>query len=222
MFSGNYNYYLNDQPSGVTEEFKFEIADDGSRVTTAERAAAAYGTKILLSATDRDGYFSSIDIKFINQNKKSPLEVLASYKFSGRNLLFDRSVNGKAELQRTIQLPKYSLVFPLMRCFQGQVILRAAESNQTVPVLIPFIEDSNDADQLLTPTFDQRTAELIRKENIFVGDAPQQPYETNVYRYLGKHYDETAEFWIEPDGLLVQYRFPQNDETNWLVRLSAR
>jgi hypothetical protein len=201
MKSGVYHYYLNDEPSSVMETFRVEQGA-GETMTTATRDAGAFGVLIHVETRETDGELRRAEIIFQGQT-----EVRAIYEKSGGNLYFNRCVNGETVDIQEILMPADALLFPLMRCFQGRVILRAAQEGGA-GVMIPSIENPADTEKLLTPTFEQRTARLLRTDG-----------NQSVFNYLTKRYDERSEFWLDGDGLLVKYEFQQAPDKRWSCRL---
>ena len=218
MNHGTYEYFLNGKPTGVSENFNITHLSDGAKKTTAVRDASPFGTKIFVETIERADKFERFEIRFQNQ-----FDVQAVYEFFDRKFRYTRTLDGEKTDDETLEMPENSIVFPLMRCFQGQAILRVAEaSKKFLTVLVPSIENPNDAENLLKPTFDERTAKNLGKENIAFYQANSIASEANVYQYFSKHYDENSRFWIDDDGLLIAYRFVQSPAKIWEVFLTEK
>ncbi|NJM53752.1 MAG: hypothetical protein HC846_10425 [Blastocatellia bacterium] len=108
-----------------------------------------------------------------------------------------------------------------MRCFQGQTILQVAKNQDFTTVIVPNIQTSAITENLLQPTFDERTAKFLQKENIAFDDPESVTFETNVYQYLSKHYDDNSQFWVDENGFLIAYEFVQAKDKIWTVRLES-
>ena len=214
MQNGTYIYLLNNEPTGIIETFSIENLPDGTKLTTATRDASVYGTTIIVKTVEKDNKLNEFEINF----KKESI-IVAIYKFSDKTFHFERTINGKIVDNEIIELPKNCVIFPLMRCFQGNTILQVAANQALTTVLVPNIINPNDTENLLKPTFDERTAEQIGQESIAFYQANSITFETNVYRYFTKHYDENSRFWIDKDRLLVAYTFHQADDKLWTVCL---
>lgn len=215
---GTYKYFLNNEPTGIVETFKINKLSKGTIRIVSERDASQYGTKILVEygqLRNEPAYFFSI--RMLNRNNPQVADVFAYYDFKDDKLFFSRQINDKQTGKETIKLPENCIVFPLMRCFQGETILRVAENKSFSNVLVPSIENPEDSENLLRPTFDERTAELIEKETIQIN---KKSIETSVYKYLSKHYSEDSKFWIDENGLLVKYIFHQSEDKVWKTILS--
>jgi hypothetical protein len=216
MQNGTYIYLLNNKPTGITEKFYIEILPDGKQLTVSTRDASVYGTIFTVKAIEKNNKFQAFEINF-----KKESEINAIYKFADKTFHFERTINGEMVDNETFELPKNCVIFPLMRCFQGKTILQVAKNQAITTVLVPNIINPNDTKNLLKPTFDQRTAENIGQEAIAFYQAHSVTFETNIYRYFTKHYDENSRFWIDKNGLLVAYQFQQTHDKLWNIHLQT-
>ena len=221
MNYGIYNYFLNGKPTGISENFNVEILPDGSIVTISDRNTSIYGTKIYLNSEQTGKKFKRFDIQITNENNAATADVHAFYEFSGDEFRFIRRVNNRTIDDEIFKLPADCVVFPLMRVFQGKTILQVAENAKLTTVLVPSIENPNDAENLLKPTFDKRRAEFVGREFIGFNQEISVTFEADEYKYFSKHYDENSRFWIADDGLLVAYRFAQSADKIWEVFLTT-
>lgn len=217
MNYGTYLYFLNGEPTGITEKFNVETLPDGSTVAISERNTSIYGTMLYANAEQLGETFKHFEIQITNENNAEVADVHAIYKFSENTLYFTRTRNGKTVNDEIIKLPENCVIFPLMRVFQGQTILQVARNQAVTTVLVPDIQNPNDAENLLCPTFDERTAQNLGKEAIAFYEPESISIEANLYQYLSEHYDEQSKFWIDDNGLLVAYRFAQSADKIWEV-----
>jgi hypothetical protein len=72
---------------------------------------------------------------------------------------------------------------------------------EQVPVLVPWIHDPRNAEFLLTPQLDLRSARKLSSEN-----------DLDCYEYVGGNYDDAARFWLNAQGQMVKYTFGE-----WLI-----
>ena len=213
MQNGTYVYLLNNKPTGIIETFTIEILPDGTKLTTATRDASVYGTTFTVTTTEKDNKLNEFAIIF----KKESL-IVAIYKFSNKSLQFQRHINGEIIDNKTLELPKNCVIFPLMRCFQGKTILQVAENQALTTVLVPNIINPNDTSNLLKPTFDERTAQNIGTQGIWTHSKNAGlAFDCNIYRYISKHYDDKSKFWLNNEGLLIKYTFHQTNDKLWTV-----
>jgi hypothetical protein len=204
MQSGIYNYFLNGGPTGVTETFEIKLLSDGTKFTSSIRDAKPYNITIAVETIENQDKFTTCKINF----EKDKTKVEAAYNFADTNFHVLRNWNEKIIQDETFDLPENAVFFPLMRCFQGQTILQAAENVDVTTAIVPNIQNPNDLYLLLQPHFDERTAKLIStKDNL------------RIFNYLSRHYDENSEFHIDENGLLVYYKFVQSDSQTWEIRL---
>ncbi len=205
MNSGIYTYFLNGEKTGVSETFDIKILPDGSSVTTSVRDATPYSTTITVKTISEKNKFHICKIAY----QKDANKIDANYEFSESSFQVLRKFNDEIVQNEQLKFPENALFFPLMRCFQGKTILQVAENETATTVIVPDIQPTTDFQDLLKPTFDERSANLInKKDNRF------------IYNYLSKHYDENSEFHLDENGLLVYYKFIQNESQTWEITLT--
>lgn len=215
MNCGTYEYFLNNEPTGVVETFKIEFLPDGRRLTTSVRDAQPFQTKISVETTETNNEFQNCRIVY----RKADAEISADYEFSDGRFNIRRESNGRILQDEFFDLPENFVFFPLMRVFQGRTILKIAAIQDWTAVLVPDIQPATVFENLLQPTFDSRKAEKWA-----MGTVKYQGTLTDalVFSYLSKHYDDDSEFWIiRKNGLLFSYEFRQSDEQFWEVRLKT-
>ena len=105
-----------------------------------------------------------------------------------------------------------AVLFPLLRVFQGAVILAVADAGPVGrTVIIPDLHHLTDPERLLLPTFETRTARCLSTD-ASTGVA--------MYSYEGSVYDESSRFSIDvARRQMTGYVFPQDDGTVIAVRL---
>jgi hypothetical protein len=215
---GAYTYFLNDQPTGVTEPWSIHWKD-GFNVTRVEREARArYGTTLLLEAVSEslphDEKFYRFEVQAFNERNPSVAAVRAIYQFRERRLTVERTINGGAVQIEEAPLPAYTVISPLMRVFLGRTILEIAErgAGKPVSVITPYLNDPNNADLLLRPTFDRRSAQLLEHQKLTLAG---RNLSTRVFRYLGNQQDDHSLFWVDSYGFLVRHLILQSDGRVW-------
>jgi hypothetical protein len=218
---GVYEYARNGEPAGVREAWRVDALPGGALLVQVERDARVFGTTILLAALCDAPLaalsFRRVEILLTNEQGSG---MRAVYEFAGPSVAVTRTLDAGAPQHETIALPDGVVISPLMRLFLGPTIRRVAERGQggPVPVLVPYLENPQDTDRLLRPTFDARRACLQGEEAI-----PLHGRTINAERwqYIGERYDEQSEFWLDADDLLLRYRFQQSADTVWQVELAA-
>ena len=103
-----------------------------------------------------------------------------------------------------------ALLFPLLRVFQGAVIVAVAEhGTKGREVIIPDLHALTDPDRLLYPTVETRVANLLSTDADGIG----------TYTYEGSVYDANARFRIDAmTKQMVGYDFPQAEGVVFTVR----
>jgi hypothetical protein len=216
MQNGTYKYFLNGKPTGIVETFSIENLPDGSKFTRSTRDAKSFGTEFTVETIEQNGRFQNCKIYF----KTDETEVRANYDFSEKSFHLLREINGENVQDETFDLPENCVFFPLMRCFQGETILRVAEGFSTV--LVPDIQNPKDIENLLKPIFDERTAEKIGRQTIGLHQKFSVAAEADLYRYFSKNYDENSCFCIDKSGFLVAYIFAQSANKIWEISLEFK
>jgi hypothetical protein len=206
MNSGTYSYFLNGEPTGVIETFDIKTMPDGSKLTNSIRDAKPFNTIITVETIEKDDTFINCKITY----QKDDSKVEADYKFAENSFQVLRKINDETVQNETLDLPENSIFFPLMRCFQGNTVLQVAENQDFTTVIVPDIKPTTKFEDLLKPTFDKRTAKLIKEGN-----------NCFIYNYLSAHYDDNSEFHIDENGLLVYYKFVQNESQTWEISLES-
>lgn len=218
--SGVYHYYLNDAPAGVEETWRIWSEND-LIYTTSQRVAAAFGTTITVNTISAPPWpalrFHRITAH-IQQPTPATAEVRAVYEFADDgSLRVSRIINGTPADGAALTVPADCIVAPLMRVFLGPTILAvAARAEAGAEVLVPDLMHLTDPQQVLQPTFDARRAEFAGYEELPVNGCQ---YETARYAYLGRHYDDQAQFWLDARGLLVRYTFRPVAGQLWRIDL---
>ncbi len=213
MRNGTYKYFLNGKPTGIVETFSIENLPDGGKFTRSVRDAKIFGTEFSVETHEKNGHFQKCKIEF----KTDENEIRANYDFSEKSFHVLREINGENVQNETFDTPENCIFFPLMRCFQGATILRVADGFSTV--LVPDIQNPKDIENLLKPTFDERTAEKIGRQTIGLHQKKSVAVEADIYRYFSKHYDENSCFLIDENDFLVGYVFTQSANKIWEISL---
>ncbi|MDW8325272.1 MAG: hypothetical protein RMK99_01795 [Anaerolineales bacterium] len=216
---GSYTYLLNGSEAGVSETWAAFPQPDGSRVIRAVRSAPAFGTFIEVDAVESAGRITEFEVRWRNTNEGAVAQASARYRLSPSQISVERSINDGLLLRSRIAAPPQLVVSPLLRIFQGPAIRRVAElgRGERVPVLVPWILDPKDGARLLTPLLDYRSAWRVGSASIELGG---RQVTAQCYSYIGGHYDDSAEFYLGEDDLLLRYVFCESEGKVWDVRLS--
>jgi hypothetical protein len=213
MRNGTYKYFLNGKPTGIVETFSVRILPDGRKFTESVRDAKPFNTFFRVETTETNSAIQLCKILF----RKDDTQIEAVYEFSENTLRFSRKIYEEIAEDETLELPESCLFFPLMRVFQGEIILKIAQNKSVTPVLVPDIKNPDDLENLLKPTFDERTAQKIGSETIAFYAPESTAFDADIYQYISKHYDENSQFWIDENGILVAYRFYQSANKVWEI-----
>jgi hypothetical protein len=218
MPRGSYSYSLNGAPAAITETWCIETLANERRITVSERHAPQYGSRLRVEALESEGRITRFEVAWANSGQGAVPDARATYIAHPEAVEVSRFVEGRATAE-TYPVNGPLVISPLLRIFMGPVIRQVAALGQGRPVnvLAPWILDPADRDRLLTPKFEPRSARRLGADTVPLG-ASRRP--ADKYTYVGETYDDTAEFWLDDSGLLLGYRFTQNQIGQWEVWLS--
>lgn len=205
LTSGHYAYWRNGVLTSVSETWAVYLWPDGAIYTRAERLAPEYGSTIVVEAWAEAGKISRFTVEWKNTSPEAVALAQARYTITEHHIKVERSINSSPAHITQLPTPPILPVAPLLRCFQGPAIKQVAElgRGERVPVLVPWIHNPLNAELLLTPQLDLRSAKLLSIEN-----------DLHIYEYVGGNYDDAARFWLNADGQMVKYVFG-----NWRVEI---
>lgn len=207
MIYGRYDYWQNGQPVPIHETWQIERTANGARILS-ERVATAYGSRIHVSAdSDEKGRIIACDVVW--EHPQTP-RIQAQYQL-GEDLKTHRQFATQYE-NGVVALPETAYLMPLLRVFMGRVIHHIVADGGSALVIVPNIIDPTDTHTLLTPLFDRRRAYRIGAGEAQIGD---RSFAADCYRYISAQYDESAQFWVNDDGILLRYTWDA-----WDVRLT--
>lgn len=139
----------------------------------------------------------------------------ASYRFSLAGVEVDLTAGSN---QTTILETGAALCgFPLLRVFLGSTIGHILGQGGSGNVVVPNIIDPTATEDLLRPLTSRRSVQIVDWVNLPGSQFPDQP----LIRldYTGDQYGPGSLFDFHPNGLLVQYRWRQDDGKKWCVQL---
>lgn len=195
---GNYSYWRNGEPTTLGETWAVYGGPNGAIYTQAERQAPDYGSIIKVGAWAEAGKITQFTVEWKNTSPEAVALAQARYTITEQHIEVERSINNGPP--HITQLPALAnlVISPLLRCFQGVAIKQVAElgRGERVPVLVPWIHDPLNAELLLTPQLDPRSARLLSTEN-----------DLDIYAYVGGNYDDAARFWLNSANEMVKYEF---------------
>lgn len=215
MQNGIYKYFLNGKQTGISETFLIENHDNNLKFVRSIREIDTFKTKISVRTILKNDKFDNCQIDY----QTDKIDIRVNYDFSEKIFRFTRQENEKPIYKQTFDFPENAVFFPLMRCFQGQTILQVAQNQGFTHVIVPDIQNPNDLENLLKPTFDKRTAKFLKKDFLGFHQPESISFKANLYQYLSKHYNENSQFWLDDEGFLIAYRFYQAKNKIWEVQL---
>ncbi|ARN74571.1 hypothetical protein [Oceanicoccus sagamiensis] len=214
---GCYHYY---RVTGGVEE-KMPVLEPWSRhqsgdvvITRAERDARELGSQILVQSVSVDGAISEFDVVMRSFDQQTVAEVSAHYQCFGNHVMVKRTDAYAQVTEQRVELGEF-IVSPLMRIYTGDVIQRLHELGES-QVLVPWIRDPADLQQLLTPLTSQRQANFEEQESLVIAG---RSVVTDRYQYFGGEYLPGTLFWLDKNKVLQRYLWQQDENTCWDTRL---
>ena len=189
---GGYRYWRNGEAMPMDESFVI----DGASVRGVRDQPG--GARIEVDATLNEfGLVDSFTLTWMHRGDGHVAERIVTYTHREHGV--DVGIDGAAE---HIEVAPDALMFPLLRVFQGPLIVAVAAAGVVGrTVVIPDLHALTDSARLLRPTVEVRSARRLAEPA--AGDDA-------LYTYEGRVYDAAARFWIDDvTSALTSYRFPQ-------------
>jgi hypothetical protein len=205
--AGTYRYFLDQQPVEMVETWQRLRLDDGAILTLCERDAPAFGSGIRVECLAYGDQITEFSVDLgVNTPQGSEMS-FAQYRIDETHFTVERSTPA-GDFQDTDTRPDGLIVAPLMRIFIGGVIRQIMQVGEgvAIPVLVPWLHNPADHQQVLMATIEQRYAVFLGDETIPVGAGT---FDTRVYQYIGGNYDQDSRFWVGEDDVLIYYSTPQ-------------
>jgi len=200
---GSYIYFRNGALTDVRETWAVFSWPEGKHCIRAARRAPSFGSSIQVEAWVSADAVTRFTVAWENTLPEAVRQANATYTLTPAEITVERVINSRPQPTLQLPTPPNLVISPLLRCFQGQAIAQAAQLGRgaPVPVLVPWIHDPRNAELLLTPQLDRRSAKKLSREE-----------QLDCYTYVGGNYDEAARFWLNDAGEMVRYEFE-----DWVV-----
>lgn len=196
---GTYLYHFADKIP-VKETWRIQKGKDGSRVIISERRSELFDICIMMHATER---IEQSDYKFtFRKLSKDGVIAQGHYRLTNDTIAFRKTADMDWKEE-----PLQGRVFsPLMRIFTGPLLKTIAARGGETSVVVPFIVNPEDTEQLFSPTVSDRK---VWEDKLV----------ENKYRYLGGHYTSPVDVWVDPSGILQRYIWRPETGPIWDCRL---
>lgn len=215
LAKGCYHYYRNGEKMPVVEPWSIHRQDNGDVLTRSERDSRSFGNQIRVHSVQSGAVMSSFKVQWDRFEEGAVKSVCADYRFDDGLLELHRTdIYGERE-SSSQSLPAGCIVSPLMRIYTGAVIQQLVKAGKS-SVLVPWIRDPEDTARLLEPLFSEREASFQAQESLLLAGVEQQ---TRRYEYFGGEYQPGTLFWLDPQDVLLRYRWQQDENTVWETKL---
>ena len=192
--SGSYRYLRDGALLGVSDTFTI----DGASIHSVREQTG--GVRMEVDAmVDTTGLVGRFDLQWTHGVEGQIARRLVTYALADGELTV--TVDGATRRQA---VPPDTVLFPLLRVFQGAVILAVADAGPVGrTVIIPDLHHLADPERLLLPTVETRTARCLSSDD---------STGVSTYSYEGSVYDAYARFFIDvARRKMTGYLFPQTD-----------
>ena len=188
---------------------------NGDIITRSERDSRSFGNQILVHSREREGQVLEFDVVIRKFAESKAEQVSAHYIRTAAGVSVERTkADGTIEIIEQ-SLDKQVVISPLMRIYNGAVIYRLLLQGES-QVLVPWIRDPSNNDELLKPLISQRQARFLKEETVTLGGESQL---AKCYEYFGGEYQPGTLFWVSESDVLLRYVWQQDDSTLWDTRL---
>ena len=203
------------QKMPIVEPWSRHRNSSGDIITRAEREAHSFGNHILVHSLERNGVMVRFDVTMRNLVEHNESEVTARYQLFDDSVNVARTAADSAVTEQVEVLQPGFIPSPLMRIYTGTVIQRLVAQGES-QVLVPWIRDPNNLEQLLKPLTSQRRAVFQAEETV---DSNGGAVTARRYEYFGGEYQPGTLFWLDNNDVLLRYLWQQDDQTCWDTRL---
>lgn len=220
--TGTYRYRRDGVLLGVSDTFTI----DGASIHSMREQTG--GVRMEVDAmVDTTGLVGRFDLLWTHSAEGQIARRLVTYSLADGELTV--TVDGSTRRQA---VAPDAVLFPLLRVFQGAVILAVADAGPAGrTVIIPDLHHLADPERLLLPTVETRTARCLSSDaSTDASTAVSSDASTAVptvastvvstFSYEGSVYDGSARFFIDvARRQMTGYQFPQPDGSVIEVRL---
>ena len=208
---------MNGTQADITETFRFISNGKSDTVIESERHAETFGSRIHVSAVYSKKKIKHFDVEWQNKNRNAVHYANAHYQFEEKEIPVHRNIDGQ-EFHERLPKPERFIALPLLRIFTGKAIREnyVLGRGDWVPVLVPNIQDPNDNVQLLALELSLRSVTYLGRDILVINN---EEHTADVFNFTGGNYDQTAQFWVDENDILLKYQWQQGD-TFWEVKLT--
>ncbi|WP_101759835.1 hypothetical protein [Oceanicoccus sp. KOV_DT_Chl] len=220
---GCYNYYHESQIGGTVFAEKTKVSEPWSRhrnaqgdiIVRAERDSREFGNKIFVQSLAHANQITQFDVVIKIFADDAIKQLSAHYQFSANYAQIKRVTLEGAVEETELELAEGYIVSPLMRIYNGDVIQRLLVQGES-QVLVPWIRNPQDTEQLLTPLLSQRQARFQEHETINIDG---RSIDAARYEYFGGEYQPGTLFWLDQKDVMQRYVWQQDEMNCWDTRL---
>ncbi len=214
--SGAYQYFRDQVFMPIYENWQSFRGEDGSRLIQSQRDATEYGSRLWVQSRESDGVMGDFQVQWQQHSTEpgSTYHLLeADYRLQEGRLRVRRFCNDQLYETDNAMDATGIKVSPLMRVYVGDTLYWLYHNGGTGDVLMPWIQQPDQIEQLLDIQLSQRCVKRLSTD-VLSCHGSQIP--CVVYQYLGDQYDQSTRFWVDESHLLREYRWLQH-QSQWRV-----
>ena len=205
---GGYQYFLNGHLMPIEERWQVYQGERGTlRVFSSRRAP---GVEISAEASLGADGVGGFKITWRSGNGE---DITACCEREGDAYCYLRTPSGDV----ITHFPDKVTLYPLMRIFTGPVMAALADAGGRGEVLLPDITNPEDVSSLLQASVSVRSASACATCHWPEGGS--QPADCRQWQFIGGEYDASTQFWLDSNNRLLRYRWLQQGDKQWDVRL---
>jgi len=202
--TGTYHYKLAGNPASVIETFQLTKEKEKSRVTTKRVIGSGKEPTILECLSEFSACLSSGKASFSMKNGKK--HCTADFKWNRNTIQTQRQRSTTRESKTYTNLDDF-IFFPLMRVFQGRLIMNIR--NKSTEIYTPHLNSIDDSN-LFSLRRSTRISSRLDKNNTF---------STIGYKVNGGPYSKEDTFWVNEELELLTYYKTQQQGEPWSAYL---
>ena len=165
---GCYVYHCNGETLDIEEPFSIHEKQAGHMIIRSQRQSAAHGTNMLVHSEHRDAVITRVQMQWQNQPNGQAMafcDCRASYDIETAGIRVQREWrDSEGELidqnEDTLSTSFEFVTSPLMRVYVGPVIHQINRHGGKAFVLVPWIKDPSDQQQLFKPSMSGTTSKI--------------------------------------------------------------
>jgi hypothetical protein len=221
--SGVYQYFEDDNPSGMVEHWSIHQLPDRSQIVRVDRDGrdSTLKNSLLMEALrSPEGSIERCDIRVYYANGKAAHEARATYNFTHERVEIGRTIDAQERVDEIVELPSQAVIYPPANVFIGGVATQiAAQVAGKTAVFVPNTDTQST--QLLGGAVKEYAAHFLGDESI---DIKGKVYAARQYQFVDVSDNLASSLWLDEHDVLIRsiYRNANNRVTTSLTQYARK